>query len=985
MPLTADAQHRRCHPSTGSHPPPPPFRKKNILLYDASTATSTRARCSDWSLIDPPATPSWCEMPLFVADNPSPVIPADVDVLNLDFTDETKANVAAVRSRSGISNDSFDESSASSSDTSDVARMHPNGNGTRPTSMSSLANSKSLAADADAHNTGKPLPPNGVTVLPDRTVPRSPLANGHSSAPAGQPGLIPESPTRPAPEPPMEAGVDDFKGDSDDAETSTPTEAHHGSTEPPNPEPTQSRGQLQRFSSPPAIQQFQPPATATSASGHLQPPNGQLTLKQRHTLEVPKPSSSRQSRDGADVVFATGRFSPSATGGPANRRASLNLVRRTTRSVPSDFPRDEVAPDEDAIRWAEAYRQKRASKRKRKEEEDDDRVLVGTKVDESHANWVTAYNMLTGIRVSVSRTNAKLDRDLTDADFEAKQKSTFDITGNELVPSAKYDFKFKDYAPWVFRRLRALFRLDPADYLVSLTGKYILSELGSPGKSGSFFYFSRDYKYIIKTIHHSEHKFLRKILKEYYNHVQQNPNTLLSQFYGLHRVKMPYGKKIHFVVMNNLFPPHRDIHQTFDLKGSTIGRDYKEADLARNPRATLKDLNWLRRKQHLELGIQKKQMFLAQLQRDVVLLKRLQIMDYSLLIGIHDVARGNEENLRDKTLQVFSPGGEKTTDDDPKSVLLRTPSKLENVRKARELRQMIRQERPVPMGQASARMPDELDEGQSRSGFVFHQDDGGYRATHEDNAPADEIYYLGVIDCLTHYGMIKKIEHFWKGLSSDRRQISALPPDEYGDRFFNFIEGVTMSAEEASERALRRDQEAAEAEAQEMGSHHGIPPMPDHQPPAPPVSSPTRQGRETLDMASKELRRTAAKGVSEQDVPERTLRAAAPAAGDQRDSLQHEPILPVVEEAGELSRAGRSPVSPPPTGPPPTCHAQLKTESSDSGYGGAGNGNGKGNVSRDGSLKMRPRLSRESLNKRLPPLPGEGEKKQKAGGVKVVA
>jgi 1-phosphatidylinositol-4-phosphate 5-kinase len=83
--------------------------------------------------------------------------------------------------------------------------------------------------------------------------------------------------------------------------------------------------------------------------------------------------------------------------------------------------------DEDAQRWAEAYRQKRASKRKRKEEEDDDRVLVGTKVDESHANWVTAYNMLTGIRVSVSRTNAKLDREISDADFDVKQKSTFDM------------------------------------------------------------------------------------------------------------------------------------------------------------------------------------------------------------------------------------------------------------------------------------------------------------------------------------------------------------------------------------------------------------------------------------------------------------------------------------------------------------------------------------------------------------------------------
>jgi 1-phosphatidylinositol-4-phosphate 5-kinase len=175
---------------------------------------------------------------------------------------------------------------------------------------------------------------------------------------------------------------------------------------------------------------------------------------------------------------------------------------------------------------------------------------------------------------------------------------------------------------------------------MSLTSKYILSELGSPGKSGSFFYFSRDYKYIIKTIHHAEHKFLRKILREYYNHVQSNPNTLLSQFYGLHRVKIPYGRKIHFVVMNNLFPPHRDIHRTFDLKGSTIGRDFREEELEKNPRATLKDLNWLRRNLHLEFGPTKKKAFIEQMERDVKLLQRLKIMDYSLLVGIHDLERG---------------------------------------------------------------------------------------------------------------------------------------------------------------------------------------------------------------------------------------------------------------------------------------------------------------------------------------------------------
>jgi hypothetical protein len=59
--------------------------------------------------------------------------------------------------------------------------------------------------------------------------------------------------------------------------------------------------------------------------------------------------------------------------------------------------------------------------------------------------------------------------------------------GNELTPSAKYNFKSKYYAPWVFRDLRKdHFHLDPTDYLLSITSKYILSELGSQGNSGSY-------------------------------------------------------------------------------------------------------------------------------------------------------------------------------------------------------------------------------------------------------------------------------------------------------------------------------------------------------------------------------------------------------------------------------------------------------------------------------------------------------------------
>jgi len=52
------------------------------------------------------------------------------------------------------------------------------------------------------------------------------------------------------------------------------------------------------------------------------------------------------------------------------------------------------------------------------------------------------------------------------------------------------DFKFKDYAPTVFRALRSKFGIDAADYMLSLAGSTALRQLNSPGKSGSVFFLS---------------------------------------------------------------------------------------------------------------------------------------------------------------------------------------------------------------------------------------------------------------------------------------------------------------------------------------------------------------------------------------------------------------------------------------------------------------------------------------------------------------
>lgn len=87
-------------------------------------------------------------------------------------------------------------------------------------------------------------------------------------------------------------------------------------------------------------------------------------------------------------------------------------------------------------------------------------------IDENHDNYVLMYDMLTGIRTCVSRCEAKPWRALQEGDFCSTHKLAFDLSGGDETPSSRYDFKFKDYSPWVFRSLREAFLIDAADYLV---------------------------------------------------------------------------------------------------------------------------------------------------------------------------------------------------------------------------------------------------------------------------------------------------------------------------------------------------------------------------------------------------------------------------------------------------------------------------------------------------------------------------------------
>lgn len=274
--------------------------------------------------------------------------------------------------------------------------------------------------------------------------------------------------------------------------------------------------------------------------------------------------------------------------------------------------------------------------------------------------------------------------------------------------------------------------------------------------------------------------------------------------------------------MNNLFPPHKDIHETFDLKGSTVGRMYPEEKAAKNPRAVLKDLNWINRHKMLELGPEKRALLTEQLRRDTEFLTKVNVMDYSLLVGIHNIQRGNKEKLRKNTLKVFSVCithlivCSSYVDHYPHQPNIPIPETRRSKStsaigsfspEAIAMRRAMRASDPKRLGKHTIRLPEE-DTG-DRQQFVFYQDEGGLGATDEGNQPMeDTIYYLGIIDILTPYGISKRVEHIWKGLQADRvglspflffdcvtdishqHKISPVPPNEYGDRFFSFMKDI---------------------------------------------------------------------------------------------------------------------------------------------------------------------------------------------------
>ncbi|EQC32930.1 hypothetical protein SDRG_09460 [Saprolegnia diclina VS20] len=408
----------------------------------------------------------------------------------------------------------------------------------------------------------------------------------------------------------------------------------------------------------------------------------------------------------------------------------------------------------------------------------------GNEIHDQHEQYTLTYGMMTGILASAGSMDLFKQR-LTMNDFMRVDKRSFPANPKSKL---KHEFKFKDYAPDIFRQIRRRFDIDSADYLVTLCGDFNYIEFMSNSKSGQFFFYSHDGRFMIKTQTQGESKFLRRILPHYYKFVMENPNTLVTRFYGMHRVKMHHLKtQMHFVIMASVFNTPKEIHLRFDLKGSTVGRNASPDEKKR--RGVLKDNDLIEEQIHLSLGPARRAMMLEQLRKDVAFLKRMKIMDYSLLVGIHDAGQ-----------EILVPGPTLATEIDL----------AEQKKKLQQLQQ------PTVFGSAAestVQLDDDdddddlgvLDPGvppptsprvdpvnKEPTGSIFCKDLGGIRGRRTSGKKNGFVYFVGIIDILQQYNMQKRAETLIKGLQHNAKEISSVDPDLYGNRFIEFMEKFVL-------------------------------------------------------------------------------------------------------------------------------------------------------------------------------------------------
>ena len=103
------------------------------------------------------------------------------------------------------------------------------------------------------------------------------------------------------------------------------------------------------------------------------------------------------------------------------------------------------------------------------------------------------------------------------------------------------------------------------------------------------------------------------------------------------------------VVMNNLLPTSIKLHEKYDLKGSTYKRKANKYERSKES-PTYKDLDFMEfHPDGISLEADTYNALIKTLQRDCRVLESFKIMDYSLLVGVHNLDQAAKEKAEKST------------------------------------------------------------------------------------------------------------------------------------------------------------------------------------------------------------------------------------------------------------------------------------------------------------------------------------------------
>ncbi|XP_056293598.1 phosphatidylinositol 5-phosphate 4-kinase type-2 gamma-like isoform X4 [Pseudoliparis swirei] len=316
-------------------------------------------------------------------------------------------------------------------------------------------------------------------------------------------------------------------------------------------------------------------------------------------------------------------------------------------------------------------------------------------------------------------------------------------------------FKFKDYCPQVFRNLREHFGIEDQDYQVSLARSPPLKY--EEGQGTKLLLTSYDHTLVIKEISSEEVEGMHNILSEYHQHIVTcHGSTLLPQFLAMYRVSVE-SEDTYLLVMRNMFSHRLHVHRKYDLKGSLVSRGASFKEKVKEL-PTYKDVDFRNNMQKVYVSDDEKEKIVDKLNRDIEFLVRMRIMEYSLLLGIHDVERAEREEEEEEMESSY----EEEEEDENSLAPAPRPTSPEGIGGYMNSFK--------PMG------PGEFDP------YV-----DVYAIQSAVGAPQGEVYFMGLIDVLTQYDTKKKAAHAAKAVKHGAgAEISTVHPEQYAKRFREF-------------------------------------------------------------------------------------------------------------------------------------------------------------------------------------------------------